>query len=74
MLQVGSSVDGLGGFILEAADGSVSYDMRFDTLLETAWVNHFLRLTKYCLSEVMMLAGTLHIMLLREQISEEKAV
>ena len=35
--KVGSSVDGLGGFILEAADGSVSYDMRFDTLLETAW-------------------------------------
>ena len=27
--KVGSSVDGLGGFILEAADGSVSYDMRF---------------------------------------------
>ena len=35
--KVGSSVDGLGGFILEAADGSVSYDMRFDTLLETEW-------------------------------------
>ena len=35
--KVGSSVDGLGGFILEASDGSVSYDMRFDTLLETAW-------------------------------------
>ena len=35
--KVGESVDGLGGFILEAADGSVSFDMRFDTLLETAW-------------------------------------
>ena len=35
--KVGESVDGLGGFILEAADGSVSYDMRFDTLLDTAW-------------------------------------
>ena len=35
--KVGSPVDGLGGFILEAADGSVSYDMRFDTLLDTAW-------------------------------------
>ncbi len=35
--KVGASVDGLGGFILEAADGSVSYDMRFDTLLDNAW-------------------------------------
>ena len=35
--KVGESVDGLGGFILEAGDGSVSYDMRFDTLLDTAW-------------------------------------
>ena len=35
--KVGESVDGLGGFILEAADGSVSFDMRFDTMLETAW-------------------------------------
>ena len=35
--KLGETVEGLGGFILEAADGSVSYDMRFDTLLETAW-------------------------------------
>ena len=35
--KVGESVDGLGGFILEASDGSVSFDMRFDTLLDTAW-------------------------------------
>ena len=35
--KIGESVDGLGGFILEAPDGSISYDMRFDTLLETAW-------------------------------------
>lgn len=35
--KVGESVDGLGGFILEAADGSVSFDMRFDTMLDTAW-------------------------------------
>ena len=35
--KLGTTVDGLGGFILEAADGSVSYDMRFDTLLDTAW-------------------------------------
>ena len=35
--KVGESVDGLGGFILEAGDGSVSYDMRSDTLLDTAW-------------------------------------
>ncbi len=35
--KTGESVDGLGGFILEAPDGSVSYDMRFDTLLDSAW-------------------------------------
>ena len=35
--KTGESVDGLGGFILEAPDGSISYDMRFDTLLENAW-------------------------------------
>jgi len=35
--KVGESVDGLGGFILEADDGSVSFDMRFDNMLERAW-------------------------------------
>ena len=39
--KVGESVDGLGGFILEAADGSVSYDMRFDTLRDPAWGQSF---------------------------------
>ena len=34
--KVGESVDGLGGFILEAEDGSVSFDMRFDNMLERA--------------------------------------
>jgi len=34
---VGESVDGLGGFILEAEDGSVSFDMRFDNMLDRAW-------------------------------------
>jgi vacuolar-type H+-ATPase subunit E/Vma4 len=34
---MGDAVDGLGGFVLEATDGSVSYDMRFDTLLESSW-------------------------------------
>jgi vacuolar-type H+-ATPase subunit E/Vma4 len=37
--KVGESVDGLGGFILEAEDGSVSFDMRFDNMLERAWSN-----------------------------------
>lgn len=37
--SMGEDVDGLGGFILEAEDGSVSFDMRFDTLLENAWVD-----------------------------------
>lgn len=35
--KVGDSVEGLGGFILEAADGSVSFDMRFDNMLGRAW-------------------------------------
>ena len=35
--KVGESVDGLGGFILEAEDGSVSFDMRFDNMLDRAW-------------------------------------
>jgi vacuolar-type H+-ATPase subunit E/Vma4 len=35
--KVGEAIDGLGGFVLEAPDGSVSYDMRFDTLLHASW-------------------------------------
>ena len=35
---IGDDVDGLGGFVLEAEDGSISFDMRFDTLLESAWI------------------------------------
>ena len=34
---IGEDVEGLGGFILEATDGSVSFDMRFDTLLDQVW-------------------------------------
>ena len=34
---IGDDVEGLGGFILEATDGSVSFDMRFDTLLDQVW-------------------------------------
>jgi vacuolar-type H+-ATPase subunit E/Vma4 len=36
---MGDDVEGLGGFILEAADGSVSFDMRFDTLLDQVWTD-----------------------------------
>ena len=35
--NVGEAIEGLGGFVLESPDGSVSYDMRFDTLLENSW-------------------------------------
>ena len=35
--KVGDDADGLGGFILDAEDGSVSYDFRFDALLDRAW-------------------------------------
>ncbi len=34
---LGDDVEGLGGFILEAGDGSVSYDFRFDGLLDESW-------------------------------------
>ena len=36
--KMGDDVDGLGGFMLEAEDGTLSFDLRFDTLLEDAWV------------------------------------
>mgnify|MGYP000414797051 FL=1 len=34
---IGEPIVGLGGFVLESPDGSVSYDMRFNTLLESTW-------------------------------------
>jgi vacuolar-type H+-ATPase subunit E/Vma4 len=40
------AVDGIGGFILEATDGSVSYDMRFDTLLDKSWKDQLSSTTK----------------------------
>ena len=36
--KMGDDVDGLGGFILEAEDGTLSFDLTFDTLLKEAWV------------------------------------
>jgi V/A-type H+-transporting ATPase subunit E len=35
---ISSDVDGLGGFVLESEDGKLSFDLRFDTLLENAWI------------------------------------
>tara|TARA_B100000953_G_scaffold293823_1_gene282811 strand:+ start:113 stop:727 length:615 start_codon:yes stop_codon:yes gene_type:complete len=35
--EVGDDIDGLGGFVLEAPDGSVVLDYRFDALLEQSW-------------------------------------
>ena len=43
---MGDAVEGLGGFVLEATDGSVSYDMRFDTLLEASWKDELSATTK----------------------------
>ena len=37
---MGDEVEGLGGFVLEAEDKSISFDMRFDTLLESAWMEN----------------------------------
>lgn len=36
--DIGDDVDGLGGFVLESADGSVVLDYRFDGRLDEAWV------------------------------------
>ena len=43
---MGDAIDGIGGFVLEATDGSVSYDMRFDTLLESSWKEQLSETTK----------------------------
>jgi V/A-type H+-transporting ATPase subunit E len=37
--SIGNEVEGLGGFVLEAEDGLLSFDLRFDTLLENAWID-----------------------------------
>ena len=37
--SIGDEVEGLGGFVLEAEDGKLSFDLRFDTLLENAWTD-----------------------------------
>ena len=37
--SMGDDVDGLGGFVLESEDGTLSFDLRFDTLLEDAWAD-----------------------------------
>lgn len=36
-LTLGDDVDGIGGFVLEQADGRVTLDFRFDGRLERAW-------------------------------------
>lgn len=36
-VDFGSDVDGIGGFVLESADGSVMMDYRFEGRLRTAW-------------------------------------
>lgn len=38
--ELGDSISCMGGFVLTSNDGSVSFDMRFDTLLERAWSEH----------------------------------
>ena len=35
--QMGEDIDGLGGFVLESADGSVLMDYRFEGRLRDAW-------------------------------------
>lgn len=38
-INFGDDIDGIGGFILESKDGSVSMDYRFEGRLRTAWEN-----------------------------------
>ncbi|MBJ23169.1 MAG: hypothetical protein CMB64_00725 [Euryarchaeota archaeon] len=35
--KIGDDVEGLGGFILESPDGSISLDFRFDSRLDSCW-------------------------------------
>ena len=35
--KLGDDVEGLGGFILESSDGSISLDYRFDSRLDSCW-------------------------------------
>jgi vacuolar-type H+-ATPase subunit E/Vma4 len=36
--DIGEDIDGLGGFVLEAADASIVLDYRFDSRLESSWI------------------------------------
>jgi vacuolar-type H+-ATPase subunit E/Vma4 len=36
--DIGDDVSGIGGFVLESADGSIVLDYRFDGRLDEAWV------------------------------------
>jgi vacuolar-type H+-ATPase subunit E/Vma4 len=42
----GEDIDGLGGFVLEAADASIVLDYRFDSRLESSWVTALPTVTK----------------------------
>lgn len=35
--KIGDDVEGMGGFILESTDGSISLDYRFDSRLDSCW-------------------------------------
>ena len=44
--KVGDTVEGLGGFTLVRADGSVSFDFRFDSKLNQTWSNNLAGINK----------------------------
>ena len=44
--KVGNSVEGLGGFTLVSADGSVSFDFRFDSKLNQTWSSNLAGINK----------------------------
>ncbi len=44
--KVGDDVEGLGGFILESPDGSISLDYRFDSRLDSCWNENIQNVSK----------------------------
>ena len=49
--EFGDDIDGLGGFVLEAPDGSVLLDYRFDGRLEKSWSTALPRVTSVLFGE-----------------------
>ena len=44
--KIGDDIEGLGGFILESPDGSISLDFRFDSRLDSCWNENIKNVSK----------------------------